>query len=169
MHLSLLSLTAISAFPVFGNISQIEQVKISLSYLTYNNCNYFLQEETVIVKWIIGPLSSNIVSGSAFFSSSLAPFDWPDLQLHHVGLGIRHGGSEDLTLCFGLKPSVLFEYLAPYTKLDANFVLLDLGRPKSTGFVELKSKDPFVPPKIDPRYFSHPHDMKAMVDGTVLG
>lgn len=102
----------------------------------------------------------------AEFSSSVASPDWPDLQLHMSGLGIRHGGSEDLTVCFGLKPNVLLELLSPYTGLDANFVLIDLGRPKSAGVVELKSKDPFIHPKIDPRYFEHPDDMTAMVDGT---
>lgn len=101
-------------------------------------------------------------------SSSVADPDWPDIQLHMTGLGVRHGGSEDLTVCFGLKPHVLLELFAPYTGMDANFVLVDLGRPKSTGVVELKSRDPFIHPKIDPRYFSHPDDMRAMIDGILL-
>lgn len=112
-----------------------------------------------------GPISSNIISGIGLFSTAGADPNWPNIMLHMADLGVRHGASEDLTLTFGLKPSVLLEYLAPYTKLDANFVLINLSRPKSTGVVELNSSDPFIHPKIDPRYFSHPNDMKAVVEG----
>lgn len=111
-----------------------------------------------------GPISSNIVSGIGLFSTAGADPNWPNIMLHMADLGVRHGASEDLVITFGLKPSAYLEYLAPYTKLDANFVLINLSRPKSTGVVELKSSDPFMHPKIDPRYFSDPNDMTSMVE-----
>ena len=40
-----------------------------------------------------------------------------------------------------------------------------LLRPKSTGEVTLKSSDPFDDPLIDPKFLSHPDDMRVMIEG----
>jgi choline dehydrogenase-like flavoprotein len=40
-----------------------------------------------------------------------------------------------------------------------------LLRPKSRGEVTLNSADPLVDPKIDPRFLSHPDDVKDMIAG----
>ena len=40
-----------------------------------------------------------------------------------------------------------------------------LLRPKSRGEVTLASSDPFADPLIDPKFLSHPDDMKDMIDG----
>ena len=40
-----------------------------------------------------------------------------------------------------------------------------LLRPKSRGEVTLESADPFADPLIDPKFLSHPDDMKDMIDG----
>ena len=37
-------------------------------------------------------------------------------------------------------------------------------KPKSRGWVKLRSKNPYDHPLIDPRYFSHPEDIEAMAD-----
>lgn len=43
-----------------------------------------------------------------------------------------------------------------------------LSRPKSAGTVTLASADPRVMPLIDPRYFSHPDDIRTLVKGTQI-
>jgi choline dehydrogenase-like flavoprotein len=43
-----------------------------------------------------------------------------------------------------------------------------LLRPKSIGTVSLVSADPAAAPRIDPKYFDHPDDLDAMVDGFKL-
>lgn len=40
-----------------------------------------------------------------------------------------------------------------------------LLHPKSRGVIRLKSVDPSVPPAIDPRYLSHPDDLRVIVKG----
>ena len=40
-----------------------------------------------------------------------------------------------------------------------------LLRPKSRGNIKLTSKDPFVPPIIQPNYYSHPQDVEIMKAG----
>ncbi len=41
-------------------------------------------------------------------------------------------------------------------------------RPESRGFVHIRSKDPNVPPAIQPRYLSSPHDRDTVVAGVTL-
>lgn len=41
-------------------------------------------------------------------------------------------------------------------------------RPKSRGFVRLRSRNPYEHPIIDPRYLTHPHDIKVMVEAMRL-
>jgi choline dehydrogenase-like flavoprotein len=43
-----------------------------------------------------------------------------------------------------------------------------LLRPKSIGTVSLASVDPAAAPEIDPKFFDHPDDLEAMVDGFKL-
>ncbi|GBO20211.1 hypothetical protein AVEN_270847-1 [Araneus ventricosus] len=39
-----------------------------------------------------------------------------------------------------------------------------LLRPKSKGYIKLRSTDPYDPPIIDPKYLTHPQDILTMVD-----
>lgn len=41
-------------------------------------------------------------------------------------------------------------------------------RPKSRGYLKLRSRNPYDHPLIDPRYLSHPHDVATVVDGMKL-
>lgn len=41
-------------------------------------------------------------------------------------------------------------------------------RPKSRGYIKLRSVNPYDHPIIDPKYFSHPEDIHAMVEGMKL-
>lgn len=43
-----------------------------------------------------------------------------------------------------------------------------LLRPKSRGYLKLKSRNPYDHPIINPRYLSHPHDVKTIVEGMKL-
>lgn len=40
-----------------------------------------------------------------------------------------------------------------------------LLRPKSRGYLKLRSRDPYQHPLIDPRYLSHPDDIKTIIAG----
>lgn len=94
-----------------------------------------------------GPVASNVVEGGLFWYSG---DDWstPDLQFHFLpGAGAEDGvgsvakGSSGITLnCYGL-------------------------RPKARGTVKLASDNPAQPPKIDPHFFGHLHDLATTVAG----
>lgn len=55
-------------------------------------------------------------------------------------------------------------FYKPYLFRDTFSMNPVLLRPKSRGFIKLRSRDPYDPPIIDPKYLTHPHDIKAMVD-----
>lgn len=46
-------------------------------------------------------------------------------------------------------------------------ILVILLHPGSHGEIKLKSKDPFDPPLIDPKYLSDPRDVEILVEGEI--
>lgn len=95
-----------------------------------------------------GMIASNGAEGGGFlrrFPDSPAP----DFQLHFV-VGILDSHARKLHWGHGYSCHVC------------------LLRPKSVGTVSLASADPAAAPNIDPRFFDHPDDLDAMVDGFKL-
>jgi choline dehydrogenase len=77
------------------------------------------------------------------FLKTRPDLDRPDVQIHFVNALMRdHGRVQAETDGFTLHSCVL--------------------HPESRGTVTLGSGDPFVPPVIDPRYFSRPNDMRTL-------
>jgi choline dehydrogenase-like flavoprotein len=95
-----------------------------------------------------GMITSNGAEGGGFlrrFPDSPAP----DFQLHFV-VGVLDNHARKLHWGHGYSCHVC------------------LLRPKSVGTVSLASADPAAAPVIDPRFFDHPDDLDAMVDGFKL-
>jgi choline dehydrogenase-like flavoprotein len=93
-------------------------------------------------------ISSNGAEGGGFlrrFPDSPAP----DFQLHFV-VGVLDNHARKLHWGHGYSCHVC------------------LLRPKSVGTVGLAGTDPAAAPVIDPRFFDHPDDLDAMVDGFKL-
>lgn len=63
-----------------------------------------------------------------------------------------------------MKESVTNEYIAPHTGEDILTILSILVGPRSEGYIKLRSTNPSDPPIIDPQVFSHPDDMRAMIE-----
>jgi choline dehydrogenase len=97
-----------------------------------------------------GPVTSNICEGGAFWWGNRAD-PLPDLQLHFLpGAGIEEGvesvpggNGSTLNIC--------------------------QTRPKSRGFVALRSNDPSQPPLVSPNYLSETYDLDRLVEATKLG
>jgi choline dehydrogenase-like flavoprotein len=95
-----------------------------------------------------GLIASNGAEGGGFlrrFPDSPAP----DFQLHFV-VGLLDNHVRKLHWGHGYSCHVC------------------LLRPKSVGTVSLGSADPVAAPVVDPRFFDHPDDLDAMVDGFKL-
>ncbi|XP_023210401.1 glucose dehydrogenase [FAD, quinone]-like [Centruroides sculpturatus] len=53
----------------------------------------------------------------------------------------------------------------PFTSIDTISCVPYPTRPKSRGFVSIRSSDPHDDPVIDLNFFSHPYDLKVIVEG----
>ncbi|GFY77609.1 glucose dehydrogenase [Trichonephila inaurata madagascariensis] len=62
-----------------------------------------------------------------------------------------------------IKPEYFEAIYGPYKEKPFYWCLSQILHPKSKGKVTLHSSDPYDPPIIDPKYFSHPEDMEVIV------
>ena len=96
-----------------------------------------------------GPVTSNIVEGGAFWWGDRAEAT-PDLQFHFLpGAGVEKG--------IGTVPG------GNGCTLNTYHV-----RPRSRGWVALRSADPLAPPLIDINAFAEPYDLERTIDGIRL-
>ncbi len=52
----------------------------------------------------------------------------------------------------------------PYVNQECFSLFPVILRPKSVGYIKLRTSNPYDPPIIEPRYLTHPHDIKSMVE-----
>ena len=97
-----------------------------------------------------GPVSANVVEGGAFWRSSLA------------------GGRPDSQYCF-LPGAGVEEGVASVPGGDGCTLNICQTRPRSVGFVALRSDDPSAPPYIKPNYLQERHDVEVMADAVEFG
>ena len=120
----------------------------SINLIGFSLGTIFLKFPYEILKYILtrtGLFTSTVAEAGGFIRSR-NDISIPDIQLHFVpGMVVDHGRQQ----LWG-------------TGISCHTCLL---RPKSRGEVTLKSADPFEDPKIDPKFLSHPDDMKDMIEG----
>ncbi|XP_014605259.1 PREDICTED: glucose dehydrogenase [FAD, quinone]-like [Polistes canadensis] len=102
----------------------------------------------------------------AFINSKYADsFDvYPDLQFIFFPTGLN-SFNKYLNKVVGIKDIV---YNTVYKQLEniENWTILPLLlKPKSSGWIRLKSRDPLIHPDINPNYFAHKEDLDVLIDG----
>jgi len=120
----------------------------SLNLFGFSLGTIFLKYPYELIKYLLiktGMFTSTVAEAGGFIRSR-NDITVPDIQLHFApGMVVDHG-----------RESVWG------TGLSCHMCLL---RPKSRGEVTLQSADPTDDPKIDPKFLSHPDDMRDMVAG----
>ncbi|XP_046631272.1 glucose dehydrogenase [FAD, quinone]-like [Daphnia pulicaria] len=95
--------------------------------------------------------------------------DFPDMQLQFIaGSGVSDGGLS-LKANDNVKDSVWKEYYEPIAYRDSWQPIPIVLRPKSKGYILLRSSDPYDKPLIYANYFTHPDDIKVMIEGMKIG
>lgn len=122
---------------------------------------------------MIGPLASTGVDGLAFVSTKYAHAhnpgaDWPDIEMHMVPADVVADGGRYLKYLAGLKEHIWHSYYKHYLKTPSFSIDPVLLRPKSRGYLKLRSSNPYDHPLIDPNYLSHPDDVATIVEGMKL-
>ncbi|XP_064460786.1 glucose dehydrogenase [FAD, quinone]-like [Ornithodoros turicata] len=110
------------------------------------------------------------IESVAFVSTPFvnASYDFPDVEIVIVSLGPQSEEGERFLTDHGITGEVYRKYYLPKRAGGTNaFQLVPiLNRPKSRGFLKLRSRDPDDPPIIDPKYLTHPQDIKVAVEAS---
>ncbi|XP_018324064.1 glucose dehydrogenase [FAD, quinone] [Agrilus planipennis] len=106
-----------------------------------------------------GPLSSTGIAqlGSRISSSENRNKNWPDIQIYFSGY------SANCTYDCGT-PGLPANPKQPNGTRRITFQVT-LVRPKSKGYIKLRSNDPVVKPIIQPNYLEKDYDVKAIISG----
>jgi choline dehydrogenase len=131
-------------------VSLISELSGPHSYDKYKKPYWKLAAGLQYLLFRNGPVSSNVVEGGAFWRSSMAE-GRPDSQYFFFpGAGIEEG-----------VPAVP----------GGNGCTLNVcqTRPKSVGYVALRSADPMALPFIKPNYLQERHDVECMADAVGFG
>ncbi|KAG9510874.1 Glucose dehydrogenase [FAD, quinone], partial [Fragariocoptes setiger] len=114
-----------------------------------------------------GPLTSTGVDGLAFITTNVSEhadhIDWPDIELHFIPADVVADGGRYFKTLSGLSPRI-WPYYEQYMSVPSFSIDPVLLRPKSRGFIRLRSRNPYDHPIIDPRYLTHPHDVRTVVE-----
>lgn len=114
-----------------------------------------------------GPMTTPGVEGLAFVNSRYndKALDWPDIQFHFAPSSINSDGGDQIRKILALRDSVYNTMYKPLVNAETWTILPLLLRPKSSGWIRLRSKDPLVYPDINPNYFTHKEDIDVLVEG----
>ncbi|WP_322406071.1 choline dehydrogenase [Idiomarina sp. PL1-037] len=112
--------------------------------LTLNSKLGPLSKLAIGVRWLLfktGLGATNHFESCGFIRSKEG-VEWPDLQYHFLPAAIRYDGK---------------------SAFDGHGFQLHIGhnKPKSRGWVKVKSSDPFTPPRIQFNYLQHQEDIEA--------
>ncbi|WP_194776960.1 GMC family oxidoreductase [Pararhodonellum marinum] len=99
-----------------------------------------------------GPLGRGPLTANAFIKTA-TELDRPDVQFHLAASGIAEDYSTDIY------------DITTFPRKSGFGIMVILIRPKSKGFVGLKSNDPFADPLIQPNFFSAPEDFTTLKKG----
>ena len=96
--------------------------------------------------------------------------DYPDIQLHFVGGSTNTDFGVQTWRAHGLEKSFYKEVFQPIEGKDVWSILPMVLRPKSRGFIKLKTTNPYDHPLLYPHYLSDPDDMdiKILIEGVKI-
>jgi len=94
--------------------------------------------------------------------------DWPDIEFHFISGSLGSDGGRQIRKAHGISDS-MWQMFRPLAYKDTWSVIPMLLRPKSRGRVMLRSSNPYDKPLFYAGYFTHPDDIKVLVEGVKIG
>ncbi|XP_049273321.1 oxygen-dependent choline dehydrogenase-like [Rhipicephalus sanguineus] len=115
-----------------------------------------------------GPFSiPGSIEALAFVSTSFVneSMEFPDAEIALQSLPSSALPLECYLSSTALRKDVYDQYYLPNRGRHGFALAPVMNRPKSRGYVKLRTANPFDDPIIDPKYLTHPDDVKAAVEG----
>ncbi|KAI8442272.1 hypothetical protein MSG28_005835, partial [Choristoneura fumiferana] len=91
--------------------------------------------------------------------------DYPDIQLHIASTADNMDGGIFGKRANGLTDEIYAELYEDVLFQSAFSIVPLLLQPKSRGYLKLRDSNPYSPPRIYANYYSHPDDIKIMIEG----
>lgn len=117
-----------------------------------------------------GPMTMPGVEGVAFVNTKYADPSgkWPDVQYHFLPSSTNSDGGTQIRRIVNLRDGVYNTVYKPLHGVETYSILPLLLRPRSTGWVRLRSRSPLSKPIIEPNYFAHRRDVEILVEACKL-
>lgn len=150
-HVGLGGLTFVVNEPVSFTRARFQSVPIAFEYVMNER----------------GPMTFPGIEGVAFVNTKYADpsGQWPDVQFHFAPSSVQSDGGEYIRKILNLRDGVYNTVYKPLTNSETWTILPLLLRPKSSGWVRLRSKNPLDYPLIEPNYFAHQEDINVLIEG----
>lgn len=135
-----------------------------------------LQSVSTVLQYAVlgqGPLTIlGGVEGLAFVKTKYAnqTEDVPDIEFHFVSGSTNSDGGNQLRKAHGLTEKFYDTVYGPINNKDTWSIIPMLLRPRSSGTIRLRSRNPFDYPYIYPNYFADDdgQDIKTLVEGVKI-
>ncbi|KAK6640560.1 hypothetical protein RUM44_012256 [Polyplax serrata] len=118
-----------------------------------------------------GPMTSlGGLEAVAFINTKYANLsdNWPDIQYHFAPASVNSDAGLRVRKILGLTDRLYNAVYRPIANHDVFTILPLLLRPKSRGWIRLRSANPFHYPLIHANYFDHPLDIATLVEGAKI-
>lgn len=115
-----------------------------------------------------GPLTSNVgLEAVGFISTKYAnqSDDWPDIEFMLTSSSTNSDGGTHVKNAHGLTDEFYNEVFGKINNRDVFGVFPMMLRPKSRGFLKLKSNNPLDYPLLYHNYLTDPHDVNVLREG----
>ncbi|KAG9509274.1 Glucose dehydrogenase [FAD, quinone], partial [Fragariocoptes setiger] len=171
-HLEELGIPVVSNLPVGENLQ--DHIYPGGMHFTIGTELSLLQRRVVTLANLFryftqgrGPLTTlGGVEGLAFIKTKYANHtdDWPDVEIHLISGSPTSDDGTTFRRSQGFSDLMWHSVYLPYLNYDTFSLFPVLLRPKSRGYIRLRSSNPHHPPIIDPRYLSDERDVHVMVE-----
>lgn len=169
-HLQELNIPVVADLPV-GETLQDHFFVGGIAATTRKSAELNLNTISLVTQYAfgtIGPLAIPAgIEAVAFVSTPYvnASLDFPDIEIVLLSVSPSSSEGERYLLDSGLTQELYDAYYKPQRDKHGFQLAPIVNRPKSKGYVRLKSKDPHDKPLINPNYLSHPEDVKVAALG----
>ncbi|KAK2703759.1 hypothetical protein QYM36_017891, partial [Artemia franciscana] len=125
------------------------------------------------IGWYLGKGPGTVmggVEGMAWVKTKYAnqTDDFPDIEFHFVSGSAASDGGIQVRRASGLTYETWSKYYEPLTFKETISIAVMLLRPRSNGYIRLRSADPHDKPLIYPNYLVDEQDSKVLVDGVKI-